>query len=266
VTQRDKLLVTLAAVVGVLAAGWFLVVAPKRQDARRLDEQIATARTQLAGTAGRAAQYRAARDDLRKHPEAFRRAGRALPNRASMPELLRTLTATTQGTGVTLGDLTTGGAAGGAGATTSTPGIGSVGLQLSFTGNFLSLQRYLGRLERFVNVSRDDVDAKGRLLALNSVQLTPGEDSKLSAKVSATVYVLQPGGLAATAPATTAPGTAPAPVPASAPSSASARSPPAPVPGSALSSASGRPPLAAPPDVARSSDPGRERSASMKGQ
>jgi Tfp pilus assembly protein PilO len=200
VTQRDKLLLTFAAIVGVLAVGWFIVIQPKRQDARELNGQITAARTELAGTAGRAAQYRAARDTLRKHPEAFARAGRALPNRVAMPDLLRTLTRTARSTGVEIGNLTTGSG----GADASTPGIGTVGLQLSFSGKFLALQRYLAKLQHFVDVSQREVDAKGRLLALNSVALTPGDDGTLGAEVGASVYVLQPGGLAAgSAPAGT---------------------------------------------------------------
>jgi Tfp pilus assembly protein PilO len=207
VKQRDKLLISVIAVVGVLAAGWLTMLAPKRQDARDLDAQIVTAQSQLAGVSARAAQYRAARQSLLKHPEAFRRAGRALPTRAATPDLLRALTRTARGTGVKIGDFST--SAGSADATGQAAGIGSVGLSLSFDGDFLALQRYLARLQRFVAVSRKEVDAKGRLIALNSVQLSRGNKT-LTAKVAATVYVLQPGGLTATAaPAST---TAPAPV------------------------------------------------------
>ena len=91
-------------------------------------------RTDLAGVSARAASYRAARDRLRKHPQAFAKAGRALPNRTAMPELLRTLTRTARGTGVTMGELTVG--AGDSSATASSPGITSVGLQLSFDGDY----------------------------------------------------------------------------------------------------------------------------------
>ncbi|HEY3020402.1 MAG TPA: type II secretion system protein GspM [Solirubrobacteraceae bacterium] len=201
-TQRDKILIVLAAAIAVLAGGWFFIAQPKRGDSRALDAQLTAARTELAGTASRAAQYRAARAALLKHPEVFTKAGRALPSRVAMPDLLRALTRTARGTGVSVNELTTGA------GTSSTPGIGSVNLELGFGGNFLSLQRYLARLQRFVEVSSKDVAARGRLVSLDSVHLSAGEEKKgLSAKVSATVYVLQPGALsvgATPAAATTA--------------------------------------------------------------
>jgi hypothetical protein len=136
-----------------------------------------------------------------------------------MPELLRTLTRTARGTGVTMGELTVG--AGDSAATASSPGITSVGLQLSFDGDFLALHRYLERLERFVQVSSKDVAARGRLVALNNVQLTNGNDG-LTAKVGATVYVLQPGALTPGATTTTAPAAGSTPPAAGAPAAPAA--------------------------------------------
>jgi Tfp pilus assembly protein PilO len=212
VSQRDRLLLLVGVVAVALAGGWFLVIQPKRNEARDVDAQIIAARTQLAGTAGMAAQYRASRASLRKHPEVFVRAGRALPSRVAMPDLLRTLTKTARGTGVKIGDLTVG-----AGGASTTPGIGSVPLSLSFDGDFLALQRYLGRLQRFVAVSKKDVEAKGRLVSLDTVDMTPGDSGTLVAKVSATVYVMQPGALSATTSAPAAGATAGTPAPASTP-------------------------------------------------
>jgi len=222
VKSRDKFLLGVVAVIAVFAGAWMLVIQPKRQDARKLETQITAARTDLAGVSARAAQYRAARERLLHHPQAFAKAGRALPNRVSMPELLRTLTRTARGTGVTIGDLTVSGGSSdsGAGSTSSTtPGISSVGLQLSFNGDFLALHRYLERLQRFVQVSSKDVAARGRLVSLDNVQLSQG-DGGLSAKVGATVYVLQPGSLTPGASTTAAPAATAAPAtPGAAPAS-----------------------------------------------
>jgi Tfp pilus assembly protein PilO len=212
VSPRDRLLLIVGVVAVSFAAGWFVVIQPKRNEARDIDTQILAARTQLAGTAGMAAQYRASRDSLRKHPEVFVRAGTALPSRVAMPDLLRTLTKTARGTGVKMGELSVG-----AGAASTTPGIGSVPLTLAFNGDFLALQRYLGRLQRFVAVSKKDVEARGRLVSLDSVDLTPDTNGKLGAKVSATVYVMQPGALSATSSAPAAGATAGTPAPASTP-------------------------------------------------
>jgi Tfp pilus assembly protein PilO len=200
VSQRDKILVAVATTAVALVGGWFFLAKPKRADMRALDTQITAQRTELAGASARAAQYRAARDQLRRNPQAFRQANKALPNRVAMSDLLRTLARTADRTGVTMADVTTS-----AGAAT-TPGITGVNLALNFTGSFLELQRFFAQLQKFVKVSSQRVAAKGRLLALNDLSLTAGESS-LSAKVNATAYILQPGALATGAATTTAPAT-----------------------------------------------------------
>src|SRR4051812_24738376 len=185
---------------------------PKRADMRTLDAQIEAKRGELAGVSARAAQYRAARDSLVRNPQAFRQSAKALPNRVAMSELLRTLSRTADGAGVTMSDLSS--SAGDA----STPGVSSVNLSLTFDGSFLELQRFLAKLQKLLRVSKQRVPARARLLALDGISLPAGEaDSPpLSAKVSATAYILQPGalsvGAAATAPASGAvPATTPAP-------------------------------------------------------
>ena len=213
-SQRDKIIVGVGVTLVALLGGWFVIAKPKRAEMRTLDAQIAAQRSDLAGVSAKAAQYRAARDQLRKNPQAFRQAGKALPNRVAMSELLRTLSRTASHNGVNMSDLSTG-----SGSSTS-PGINSVDLSLNFDGSFLQLQRFLAQLQKFVKVSNQKVAAKGRLLALNGVTLSTSQDSKaLTAKVDATAYILQPGAL--TVGATGATGTAAAPATAT-PSTAAA--------------------------------------------
>jgi Tfp pilus assembly protein PilO len=206
VSVRDKSLLAVVAIIAAFGAGWFMIGKPKRAEISQLDQQIAAKQTEVDGVAARAAQYRAARDQLRKDPSVFAKAGRALPNRVQMPALLRTLTRTARDSGVEMADLTTGA------GSSATAGINAVNLSLSFNGEFLDLQAFLKRLQKMVDVSSKNVAAKGRLLALNKVQLAPADTtnggSALSAKVDATVYVLQPGALSAPAATATTPGAA----------------------------------------------------------
>ena len=206
-SQRDRIIVAAVAIVAAVGGGWFLMAKPKRAEMRQLDAQITAKRAELAGAAATAARYRAARDELRRNPQAFREAGKALPNRIAMSELLRTLDKSAGDVGVEMSSLNTAPGSG------STPGISSVDLALEFDGSFLALQRFLGKMQKLVKVSRDRVAAKGRLLALNSVQLgaVGGDESGLKAKVSATAYILQPGALTATPAAPGATGATPAP-------------------------------------------------------
>jgi Tfp pilus assembly protein PilO len=195
VSQRDRILIIVVAILGLGAGGWFVVAKPKRRAAADLETQIVSQQGVLANASQSAADYRAARTRLRKHPEVFEQSARALPNRVAMPELLRSLSKTTDGTNVQMTTLTTA-----AGTSTATAGITSVDLNMTFSGGFLELQHYLSRLQKFVKVSRQKVAAKGRLVALDSVQLAPKANA-LTATVKATVYILQPGALTAAATA-----------------------------------------------------------------
>ena len=209
-SQRDKILIGAAVTLAALLGGWFFIAKPKRAEMRSLDAQIAAKRSDLDSVSSRAAQYRAARDTLRRNPQVFREAGKALPNRVAMSELLRTLSRTADRTGVKMSDLSTG-----AGSSTS-PGISSVDLTLTFDGKFLALQRFLSQLQTLVKVSKQKVNANGRLLALNGVSLTPGSANGLTAKVTATAYILQPGALTVGAAGTSTTATPSAPAAATA--------------------------------------------------
>ena len=218
-SQRDKILIGAAVTLAALLGGWFFIAKPKRAEMRSLDAQIAAKRSDLDSVSSRAAQYRAARDTLRKNPQVFREAGKALPNRVAMSELLRTLSRTADRTGVEMSDLSTG-----AGSADS-PGISSVDLSLTFDGKFLALQRFLSQLQTLVKVSKQKVNANGRLLALNGVSLTPGATGSLTAKVTATAYILQPGALTIGAAGTGTTGTTATP---SAPAAGTGAATPAP--------------------------------------
>ena len=106
----------------------------------------------------------------------------------------------------------------------STPGLDTVPLDFTFTGDFFELADFLHRLKRFVHVNNDRIIVDGRLMLVESFSLKMQEFPTLEATMSTKVY-LSPkaegptGGATAagpaTAPAATAPpaGTTPAPAP-----------------------------------------------------
>lgn len=218
-SSRDRTLLIVVGLVVVLGGAWFAIVSPKRSESASIDTQITAAGAALQQANSDVARYAAARDALRNDAKALRAAGKALPTRVAMPALLRQLERTATSDGVDMTALTTSGSSGlPAAPTTTTPGIDSVGLSLTFSGDFVNLQRYLATLERFVRVSTRNVEATGRLFAINGIRLGAGAKGlpNLSASVDATVYVLQPAAAeAATQPAATTPATG-APAPASA--------------------------------------------------
>jgi hypothetical protein len=235
-SSRDRTLLIAIAVLVVLAGGWFAIISPKRSESAALGSDLTAARASLLQANADVARFTQARADLRADAKALRAAGKALPTRVAMPALLRELERTATRDGVTMTALTTSAAsavtatvttppATGSAATPATSGISSMGLSLTFTGRFVDLQRYLATLQRFVRVSAKNVDATGRLFAMNGVRLGAGPNGlpSLSASVDATVYMLDP---AAAQAATQAPATAT--VPGAAPAAASTGSSPTP--------------------------------------
>lgn len=237
-TRRDRVALTLVAVVAAVVGAWLLVLAPERDQAGRLAAQIRAQQAQLrmetaivdAGAAARR-RYAGFRAELT-------RLGEAVPADDSVPALIVEVQRAAGAAGVDFRSLVldSGGTAatpspsnGGASAPKVTgaalpPGvtIGPAGLPqepftLTFTGSFFRIADFLGRLQRFVVPQSDGVTVRGRLMTLNAVSLSagPGGFPQLTATVSATTYLLP-------APAATSPAPAGAatPVPASTPSTA----------------------------------------------
>jgi hypothetical protein len=99
---------------------------------------------------------------------------------------------------------------GGAAATDATgapvsavPGLDTVGLELEFTGNFLDLSDFFHRIKRYVELDRDRLAVRGRLLTVDGVsfQSEPDLFPKITATLTATAY-LAPQVQGATAGAT----------------------------------------------------------------
>lgn len=220
ISHRDRVLLAVIVVAGVLAGGFFFVVKPKRAEMRALDTQISTAQSRLDTAVSTLDNEQAAKARISHDLGGLLAAGKAVPTTVAMPALLRQLQSTGDRGGVTMTSFTTGGTSAAAPTSTSTPSTGATAgvqtqtLQLQFGGGFIDLQRFLAHLQSFVDVSRQRVQATGRLLALDSVQLaSAGAKAKgLTAQVGATIYSLDPQALrAAAAPGASTPAGASAP-------------------------------------------------------
>jgi hypothetical protein len=118
--------------------------------------------------------------------------------------------------------------AGGA-AATPPPGLDVVPLQMTFTGTFFDLADFMHRLKRYVQLRGENVEVRGRLMRIESLKLVPLEGTKLTADLSASVY-LSPKAEGTTAgatpqgpaPAPTTPASGSQPAPGGAPSNTAA--------------------------------------------
>jgi hypothetical protein len=203
-TQRDRFLLTLIMPVLVLGGVWFLLLSPQRKEAERLDTELAAQQQRLGAAQSDLIRYQTARDELHRAMRDLAAAGKAVPADTAVPALLRQLEGTAQRAGVEMEAITTATGtvpvaapipdpaadpAAAADPTAAAPQATSVDLTLTFRGRFFALERMFGRLDRFVETTRERVEATGRLLSVRDLQLASQEDG-LVAQVQASVYVL----------------------------------------------------------------------------
>ena len=267
-TSRDRKILLALVPLALLAAYWFLLLAPKRHEAASIQDQLTRAQSQRDTAMQRLAGLGAAQRDYASDYATVIKLGKAIPTTVDMPSLLVQLDRAARGTGIQFtsvdaGDRTDAGSSTAtAGASTSTsssstsssgststgattpadstsqPGAGgsspagldTVPLDFEFSGSFFDLADFFHRMKRFVHVANGRIVVRGRLMTIDSFTFeTPtGAFPKLTATVHATVY-LAPKKQGAAAGATPAGPTGTAPAPAGgAPQSTAASSSPTP--------------------------------------
>ncbi len=217
-TTRDRTMVLVLALAAFVAGGWFLVLAPMRDEAGSLSSQIdvqrQTLNTALADVAaGTQARRRYARDYA-----TVARLGAAVPEDDNVASLLvqvqhaagasdidfRSLKIG-QGSGAAAPapppPVATDGTAAATQATTATlpPGaiVGPAGFPtmpfaFTFTGDFFKMSDFVGRLERFLVVRNQRLSVSGRFMTIDGIGLTaaPQGFPRIQASVAATTYLL----------------------------------------------------------------------------
>jgi hypothetical protein len=209
VTRSPKILIPALAAVAAVAAFYFLALSPKRDEATRLDGEIATKQAQLDQARAQAASYEQARANYRTNYTTLTRLGKAVPPDDDVRSLLVQLNdaaerskvdfhAINVGSGSSPSDdaakPTTGS---GLAPAPGTVPVGSAGFSampfsFGFEGSFFRLSDFFNRLEDFVTVKNEDIDVSGRLLLLGSISVTPKDNDlrHLTAKIGAASYLV----------------------------------------------------------------------------
>ena len=222
--NRTKVLIPAVVAVAAIAAFWFLVLAPKREEITKLDADVAAQEAKADQAEQLAATYRTAKDSYRENYTTIARLGKAVPADDDVRSLLVQIDATAKKSKVNFRSLSvSGGTSADPWAASSTTGelapapgsvpVGSAGFSampftFAFSGSFFTLSDFFQRLEHFVTVQNEDIDVTGRLLLLGSIAITPdsGDLGKLEAQIGAASYLLPPtqgltGGASPQAPA-----------------------------------------------------------------
>jgi Pilus assembly protein, PilO len=129
ITDRDrKILMALIPVIAIVAY-WFLLLAPKREEASKVRDDLTQAQNLRDTAQQKASQLAGAKRSFSADYATVIRLGKSIPTSVDMPSLLVQLDRAARGTGIDFTNVTAGqrSPAGGAAATGGTPGGGSSG-------------------------------------------------------------------------------------------------------------------------------------------
>jgi hypothetical protein len=107
-SARDRKLLLAIVPIAFVAAFWFLVLAPKREEAKALGTELADAQSQLDSAQASVAQAEQARSTFASDYETVVRLGKAVPAKVDMPSLLVQLDSAARGTGIEFSRVTAG--------------------------------------------------------------------------------------------------------------------------------------------------------------
>ena len=189
---------TLGVIAGVCillyaAAGYFLVVSPKKGEATRLGEEIAATNVELVAARAAAA---AAKDDTQPIAVAdIFRLATAMPSSPDMPGILLELSRIAEETGIRFKSI----------SPQSALPVGaylSVPIDVTFDGSFYALSDFLFRLRTLVSVRRGELHAAGRLFSVEAVDFSEAEAGfpTLAAVLKLQAYVYGTGASGTTVP------------------------------------------------------------------
>lgn len=195
-TKNKTLLIAVVATAAAMAAFWFLALAPKREEVKTLDSQIAAKNTEIQTAQSTLAGYHKSKDNYGKNYATVVRLGKAVPEDADIRSLLVQLDAEAGGTNVDFRTIEVGAGAAGAAvagtptATTGTAGFEQTGFKFTFKGSYENLRSFMARMERFVNLRNEKMNVTGRLLRLETVdmQVDAAGYPKIMAQISGTSY------------------------------------------------------------------------------
>jgi type II secretory pathway pseudopilin PulG len=228
VTARDRTVLIVVGLLGVLAAFWFLALSPKRKDAADLTSQVVAAQSRLDTAQASASTAQAARQKYTSDYSTVARLGKAVPVDDDMPSLVYQLQHTAHdnhvdfrsiqmtGSPTSAPTAPTGTAAAVAsangnttasvpantvaattaalppGATVGPAGFPTMPFSFDFTGSFFNMQRFLKALDGLTTVNGKDITVKGRLLTTDGVALKAGPKGfpDVDATIVVTAYLL----------------------------------------------------------------------------
>jgi Tfp pilus assembly protein PilO len=243
-TARDRYVLIVLGMVGVLAAFWFLAISPKHKDSAALDAQVTTAQARLDTANAAVASASTAKAKYASDYSTVAQLGKAVTVDDDVPSLVYQLqhaaaahhidlrqikmtgtaeaapapapaaAAVTSATGSTATPGTTTAAALPPGATVGTAGFPTMPFAFDLTGSFSDMNRFLHAVNNLTQVNSQGILVRGRLLSTDGVVYKAGPKGfpDIEATMVVTSYLLPTdegltGGATAPSGSTTTPST-----------------------------------------------------------
>lgn len=247
-SQQRRLIASAVAVIAAIAAGWVLLVAPKREQISAVQEQVAQAESRRDGALATLAAAERARAEYRRDAGAFTGVVKAVPTDDDVGPLIKQLDAIARANKIDFRSAKLGAAPAAPaapvappppegegdgddeaaadetapptdpvaqsppGATVGPAALLTLPFSFTFDGGYGELQRFLRAVHGLAKSEGGRLRIKGRLMTIDGFSLAAGRNGfpNLTALVSATAYVM-PDVAATPSPAATAPAAAPDP-------------------------------------------------------
>ncbi len=189
------LILSVLAVVVVVAAGWFMLISPQRTKADQLDTQRVAVDSELS-----ADRVLVSKPSQTKTKTTLAAAKRALPDDAQVSEILRQLAGFAATSRTELDSISPAAALPGNGAQT-------IPISLQFSGRYFGLQQLLRLMRTSASSKGGKITATGRLYTVDSIAFGGASDAGvISATIKLNAFVYSPAPVVptttATAPAT----------------------------------------------------------------
>jgi type II secretory pathway pseudopilin PulG len=214
--QSTKTALAIVAIIVAAGAFWLLLLSPKRDKAGELSEQVSAAKSSLATEKERADAGLAAKKRFRPDYQQLILLGKAVPAEAETASLLVQLNVLGRATSTPFLTMTDEGGTEESEATTETgapveatvatePPLGSklgpagfraMPMKLSYGGGYFALVELMDHLDGLVTTKHGRVAANGRLLTIDSFELSPEDNftnfNRIAGSLNVTAYTTPP--------------------------------------------------------------------------
>jgi hypothetical protein len=207
-SPRTQIGLVAGGVFVMLLLGYFILVSPQKGKASSLSKEIDTTNAQILTARELSKQSRAV--EPIKVASLFRLT-KAMPNDTDMAGILLQLNLVASQAGISFDSIQPGGSA-------PLGGYQVVPITLAFTGNYYGLVDFLQRMRNLVDVQNGELDANGRLFAVQTINFGQAKTGfpEITATLTVNAFVYGTGAPATAAPPPAATTTEPSPTDASA--------------------------------------------------